>query len=662
MIQLSEPLLQESWESSISAPSIPVVSQVLHAGVDFSRLRQFLPNQQSRFHHSQSDASVKVEVKVDGVEETFASSESSCFSGFNLMNGRSSFVRTAHTSTTVCGSNFLNECDLQLNTLFTFIQTSVESIQCQLDEGNDWDITSTNSSYVQDQSGSTTSLIQDETHVTREGLRQNALFCDKALSQMQQLKNCLMVNLSQLNSIIESYKCAYPEEKNLVEEFMAAKTNTVCKLTEKLAECQDNVTTRKEYLEARLTVVGWKDLMNPQHKQFTLFTLAHFIVFILAVAALSWFAGYRDRYIGLFYLYRGPMFLILYLYFYSLNLVGWATADIRYIDIFGFSSAQETPTPYIVFKVAGILSLIFTIFVSALIFTVQLESSRTPERILPIVLWIITATILINPFKWLIRKGRLGVFKVVLRIMLAPFYPVIFGDFWFADQLSSIVVVVLDFEFMVCFYTYVWPLDKNEDGQECNSNNYIVRPVIACLPAFWRFMQCLRCYYDSRHYPYLINAGKYFTTFPVVILFALFSINRQSITDSLRFRSEGALFISWVLVSIINAIYTFMWDVYMDWGLLRSRNLLRPRLGYQWKPLYYVAIVQDFILRFAWSFRISLDLQLEAQVNLMYTLLAGLEIFRRFVWNFFRVEFEHVRVISEFKKNNEGVVYMDTVL
>ena len=659
MTQLTEPLLWESSEIECEKPfstrSTPVASNVQYAGVDLTRLRQFLPDQPSRFQSFLNDAPVK----VDGVEGTCNPSESFRVNGFSPMNGRSSFVRTTHTSTTVPRSNFLNECDLQLNTLFAFIQANIESIQYQLEERKDWAITSVDSSYVHDMPGSTTSLIQDDTF-TRKGLRENALFCDRALGQVQQLKNCLMVNLSQLNGIIKSYNRAYPKEKSEVEEFMAAKINTVCELTEKLAECQDGVTSRKKYLEARLTVVGWKDLMNPQHKQFTFFTLAHFIVFILAIAALAWFAGYKDRYIGLFYLYRGPMFLILYLYFYSLNLVGWATANIRYIDIFGFSSAQESPTPYIIFKVAGILSLTFTIFVSALIFTVQLEHSRTPERILPIILWIITATVLINPFKWLIRKGRLGVLKVTLRVMLAPFYPVIFGDFWFADQLSSIIVVFLDFEFMVCFYTYVWPLDKNEDGVECNSNNYIVRPVIACLPAFWRFMQCLRCYYDTRRYSYLINAGKYFTTFPVVILFSLFSINRQSITDSLRFRSEGALFIAWVLMSIINAVYTFSWDIYMDWGLLRSRNLLRPRLGYRWKSLYYLAIVEDFILRFAWSFRISLDLQLEAQVNLMYTLLAGLEIFRRFVWNFFRVEFEHVRVISQFKKNNEGVLYMDT--
>ena len=133
------------------------------------------------------------------------------------------------------------------------------------------------------------------------------------------------------------------------------------------------------------------------------------------------------------------------------------------------------------------------------------ENSEIPERILPLLLWIITAVVLLNPFKWLIRKGRYGVVKVAMRILLAPLYLIRFGDYWFACQLNSLVVVLLDLEFMLCFYSYVWPLDKNEDGKVCNNDIYIVRLVITCLPAFWCLMQCLRCYYDTRRYPYLEN-------------------------------------------------------------------------------------------------------------------------------------------------------------
>ena len=43
-----------------------------------------------------------------------------------------------------------------------------------------------------------------------------------------------------------------------------------------------------------------------------------------------------------------------------------------------------------------------------------------------------------------------GVFQ--LRIMTAPFHHVGFADFWLADQLNSLTTVLLDFEFLICFY------------------------------------------------------------------------------------------------------------------------------------------------------------------------------------------------------------------
>lgn len=36
----------------------------------------------------------------------------------------------------------------------------------------------------------------------------------------------------------------------------------------------------------------------------------------------------------------------------------------------------------------------------------------------------------------------------------APFYYVGFADFWLADQLNSLVTVLLDAHYIVCFYIY----------------------------------------------------------------------------------------------------------------------------------------------------------------------------------------------------------------
>lgn len=40
------------------------------------------------------------------------------------------------------------------------------------------------------------------------------------------------------------------------------------------------------------------------------------------------------------------------------------------------------------------------------------------------------------------------------RVFTAPFHRVEFADFWLADQLNSLVVVLMDFEYLICFYIF----------------------------------------------------------------------------------------------------------------------------------------------------------------------------------------------------------------
>ena len=66
---------------------------------------------------------------------------------------------------------------------------------------------------------------------------------------------------------------------------------------------------------------------------------------------------------------------------------------------------------------------------------------------------------------------------------------------------------------------------------------------------------------------------------------------------------------------------------------------------------YCLAVVEDLIFRSLWTLNISVG-EAGAQVlegNLLGTLLAVAEIFRRFVWNFFRVENEHLNNCGDFR-------------
>ena len=58
----------------------------------------------------------------------------------------------------------------------------------------------------------------------------------------------------------------------------------------------------------------------------------------------------------------------------------------------------------------------------------------------------------------------------------------------------------------------------------CATGSYGIRIIVASLPAWWRFAQCLRRYYDTHDAnPHLINAGKYSTAFFVAVTSAVAS-------------------------------------------------------------------------------------------------------------------------------------------
>nr|XP_023693901.1 xenotropic and polytropic retrovirus receptor 1 homolog [Paramormyrops kingsleyae] len=110
-----------------------------------------------------------------------------------------------------------------------------------------------------------------------------------------------------------------------------------------------------------------------------------------------------------------------------------------------------------------------------------------------------------------------------------------------------------------------------------------------------------------------------------------------------------------IIFSAINSCYTLVWDLKMDWGLFdRSageNTFLREEIVYPQKAYYYCAIVEDVILRFAWTIQISLTTLniFPSASDILSTVLAPLEVFRRFVWNFFRLENEHLNNCGEFR-------------
>ena len=115
--------------------------------------------------------------------------------------------------------------------------------------------------------------------------------------------------------------------------------------------------------------------------------------------------------------------------------------------------------------------------------------------------------------------------------------------------------------------------------------------------------------------------------------------------------SKTSLFRLWLLAAVVNSGYSYYWDVARDWDLsLFSSKKGRENPEYPWglrrhryfhaKEFYYVAIVVDGLLRCTWAFKLSPRLDRFNDWEGGIFTMQLLEVLRRWIWIFFRVECE----------------------
>ncbi|KAI7863307.1 EXS family-domain-containing protein [Spinellus fusiger] len=286
-------------------------------------------------------------------------------------------------------------------------------------------------------------------------------------------------------------------------------------------------------------------------------------------------------------------------------------------------------------------------------------SSRTHPQIhyLPLVAYGAFVLLLWWPGRGLDRKERVRFHRGLSRVFsFSMTSPVHFSDIILADILTSLSGVFGD------GITTVWAYYL----QEGPANQYaypvdLVACFVMSIPSLLRLRQCLCEYTESNTKRHVWNALKYASAFPVIALNT--SLRRAAVTladhgsvPSSWWTKDVYLLRIWIMFSLINSLYSFGWDIAMDWHLVSipvspyAHIRLRRQCHFPW-PLYGLAIGLDFAVRMVWSTRLSSHPTLQ---SLHHHLLALqlLEIGRRWVWVIFRME-------SELMKRNAGVSKWD---
>jgi hypothetical protein len=376
---------------------------------------------------------------------------------------------------------------------------------------------------------------------------------------------------------------------------------------------------------------------------------------IIIIVGISLFGSQSTKSVNwraALHLYRSSFFLILHIIFFGINVYGWSTSGVNHVLIFEMDPRNHlTYQKYL--EIGTFLMVMWFISFNGFLFSSYFDAH---PFIQPFIFVIFLILFLINPFPIFYRKSRFWFLRKLFRVFLSPFYPVQFTDFWLGDQLCSLELVFFDLEFFICFYINEtnWNSSSSTHVMFCSGWSQIFLQIFfLILPSWFRFAQCLRRYRDTKQqFPHLVNAGKYATTFFVVITNAL---RRANNFDYHQNKLENPFLYLWILMSLVSSTYKSIWDIKMDWGFLNKNygenKYLREQIVYSRKFYYYISIILNLIFRYIWIINIFIHFNsLSAEYSDIIGFTFGLiEIFRRFIWNYFRLENEHLNNCGQFR-------------
>ncbi|CAF3045827.1 unnamed protein product [Rotaria socialis] len=355
------------------------------------------------------------------------------------------------------------------------------------------------------------------------------------------------------------------------------------------------------------------------------------------------------------FLYRSTFLIVLHIVLVGINVYGWSSSGVNHVLIF-----EIDPRNHLTYQ--QFLEIGFFLFVLwFLSFAGFILSSYFDfyPFVQPLGFVTMILLLLFNPTQTLYHHARFWFLKIMGRIICAPFYRVGFADFWLADQLTSLELLFFDIEYFVCFYIYDvgwWPVDASSAGRGflCHSWPQVaVQTILMAVPSWFRFAQCLRRYRDTKQkFPHLVNAGKYASGFFVI---GTNAARRATAINYINNPASNPYLYVWIVTAFIGSTYKLIWDIKMDWGFFDKNagenKFLRDQIVYPSKFYYYAGIVEDFIFRYIWVINVFMQFRTSsAEYTDVIGFIFGLiEIFRRFIWNYFRLENEHLNNCGEFR-------------
>jgi hypothetical protein len=385
------------------------------------------------------------------------------------------------------------------------------------------------------------------------------------------------------------------------------------------------------------------------------------IVAIVLMAESSFFSEEQ----GDFIIYQFPIFrgtFVLFIYFLSLgvNVYTWEHSNLNYKKVFNIQLVNTNPFEIMMagFGFLTIWTLLFLYCGISNLDSIKKGAffSATVSQYLPPTLWVFFLVFLFFPTrKWLFGQARWFLLTTIKNVLIGPFTDFSPLTNFALDQMPSFVTTFKDFAYSFCYFVNL----MSSGSMKNTCDKYPFKTAFLVVIVFPGVLKM--CFLINRLVFLLIRrpSNLNFKNDLTRLIINICRISIGLVTSFASFFSgtSNGMFIAWIVLSIISALYMYFWDIVIEWGFLSNKYLLRDPRVFQNTWVYYVAMVTNLGLRYAWTITISPSLfTSNVTKSVITTTTAVLEVFRRTVWNIFKVELDHLRLVGTFKSMNDDAL------
>ncbi|XP_047167317.1 phosphate transporter PHO1 homolog 10-like [Vigna umbellata] len=462
------------------------------------------------------------------------------------------------------------------------------------------------------------------------------------------LKDYSFMNLSAFSKIMKTYekrtsRAASAAYMTVVDNSYLGSSDEVNFLLEKVESTFIRNFTRSNHKKGRKLLRQKAKTEKQNITFFTGFFSGCFVALLVATIFRITSQQFIKKKKGTFYmenifpLYSLFGYITLHMLVYAANTYYWKRYRVNYPFLFGFRAGTELDYREIFLLTSGHAVVALLCFLINL--QIEMNSSsqqyKTVTELVPLILVVLVLLITFCPLNIIYRSSRFFFIRCLFRCICVRL-----ADFFLADQLTSQFQAFKSVELYICYYGLG---EHSRRQKKCHTRGIynIQYFIVGIIPYWFRLAQCMRQFYEEEDINRAFNSLNYLSTITAMVFRTAFELKKG--------RSWKVLALVTSALAVLQNTY---WDIVKDWGLLQrhSKNpYLRDKLILPHRSIYFIAMVVDVVLRISW-------MQLVFEMNwsplrkvTIITVTSCLEIVRRGIWNFFRLENEHLNNVGNYR-------------